>query len=153
MGNGRNGGPIVILPEDRQGPNVENPQRAFYVNAPQFHWHQYVVGAADEGARAGIHQIAMEAFAFGQMTERRLRELEARPMMEQWIPEAVAEVRGRIADFGGRLQTQPAAEKFEQLQEEVKQRCDAIVQAQNQFAAEVAQAQEDVQHLRIESRR
>ena len=65
MGNGRNGGPIVILPEDRQGPDMENPQRAFYVNAPQFHWHQYVVGAADEGARAGIQQIAMEAFAFG----------------------------------------------------------------------------------------
>ena len=54
MGNGRNGRPIVILLEDRQGPNVENPQRAFYVNAPQFHWHQYVVGAADEGARASI---------------------------------------------------------------------------------------------------
>ena len=63
------------------------------------------------------------------MTERRLRELEARPMVEQWIPEAVAEVRGRIADFGERLQTQPAAEKFDHLREEVKQRCDAVVQA------------------------
>ena len=57
----------------------------------------------------------MEALAFGQMTERRLRELEARPVLEQWIPEAVAKVRGRIADFGERLQTQPAAEKFVQL--------------------------------------
>ena len=62
-------------------------------------------------------------------------------------------MRRRIADFGERLQTQPAAERFDQLREEVKQRCDAVVQAQNQFAAEVAQTQEDVQHLRIESRR
>ena len=49
------------------------------------------------------------------MTEHRLRELEARPVVEQWIPEAIAEVRGRIADFGERLQTQPAVEKFIQL--------------------------------------
>ena len=61
---------------------MDNPQRAFYVNAPQFHWHQYVMGAADEGARGGIQQIAMEAFAFGQLTECRLRELEARPVLE-----------------------------------------------------------------------
>ena len=54
-------------------------------------------------------------FAFGQMTEHRLRELEARPMMEQWILEAVVEVRGRIADFGERLQTQPVVENFVQL--------------------------------------
>ena len=39
-----------------------------------------------------------------------------------------------------------------QLREEVKQLCDAVVTAQNQFAAEVAQAQEEVQHLQIESR-
>ena len=72
MGNGRNSGPIVISPEDWQGPDAKNPQRAFYVNAPQFHWHQYLVGANDEGARTGIQQIAMEAFVFGQMTEHRL---------------------------------------------------------------------------------
>ena len=74
-----------------------------------------MVGAADEGARAGIQQIAMKVFAFGQMTDCRLRELEARPGLEQWIPEAVAELRGRIVDFGERLQTQLAAEKFVQL--------------------------------------
>ena len=62
-----------------------------------------MVGVADEGAPAGIQQITMEAFAFGQMTKRRLRKLEARPVLEQWIPEAVAKVRGRIADFGEQL--------------------------------------------------
>ena len=121
MGNGRNGngGPIVVMPEDRRGPNEEHPQRAFYVNAPQFHWHQYVVGANDEGARAGIQQIAMEAFVFGQMTEHRLRELEARPVAEQWIPEAIAEVRGRIAEFGERVQGHPTRDQFAQLQQEM----------------------------------
>ena len=56
IGNDRNGngGPIVILLEDRQGPNDEHPQRAFYINAPQLHWHQYLVSANDKGARAGI---------------------------------------------------------------------------------------------------
>ena len=53
------------------------------MNAPQFHWHQYVVGANDEGARAGIQQIAMEAFVFRQMTEHRLRELQARLVTER----------------------------------------------------------------------
>ena len=58
-----------------------------------------MVGANDEGARTGIQQIAMEAFGFKQMTEHRLRELEARPVVEMWIPEAIAEVRGCIAEF------------------------------------------------------
>ena len=52
--NNRNGGPIVVHADDQQEPNSEYPKRAFYVNAPQFHWHQYVIGAIDEGARAGI---------------------------------------------------------------------------------------------------
>ena len=90
------------------------------MNAPQFHWHQYLVGVNNEGARAGIQQIAMEAFVFGQMTEHRLRELEARPVTEKWILDAIVELRGSIADFGERLQAQHAVERFTQLQQEVK---------------------------------
>ena len=111
--NHRNDGSIIIHTEDQKGPNQEQPQRAFYLNAPQFYWHQYVMGANNEGARARIQQIAMEAFVFGQMTERRLRELEARPVVERWVPNAIADLRGRIAEFGERLQGQPTGEKFE----------------------------------------
>ena len=71
------------------------------MNAPQFHWHQYLVGANDEGTRAGIQQVVMEAFVFGQMTKHKLQELDARPVVEQWIPNSIAELRGCIANFWG----------------------------------------------------
>ena len=39
--NGSNGPPlppIVVEPGDREGPMAEEPERAFYMYAPQFHW-------------------------------------------------------------------------------------------------------------------
>ena len=50
MTNGWNGGPIVVEPEDRLGPNEENPERCYYVHAPVYHWHHYVEGRHDHGA-------------------------------------------------------------------------------------------------------
>ena len=44
---GGNGGPLVTFPGEGTGPH-------FYVNAPQFHWHQAVTGNADDAARLGL---------------------------------------------------------------------------------------------------
>ena len=49
---GSNGGPLVTFPEDRLGPDADNPDRAFWINAPQFHWT--VLGSQDEVARQGL---------------------------------------------------------------------------------------------------
>ena len=45
--NGSNGppSPIVVEPGDREGPTAEEPERAFYMYAPQFHWT--MVGGED----------------------------------------------------------------------------------------------------------
>ena len=91
MHNGRNGGPIVVEPEDRLGPDEANPQRRHYVHAPVYHWHQYVEGH-DHGARAAIQQLGSEAFQFGQMTEGRMQELHAAVVKIGWMPKAVEEL-------------------------------------------------------------
>ena len=77
MQNGRNGGPIIVEPEDRLGPNEENPHRRYYVHAPVYHWHQYVEGNHNQAARATIQQFGGDAFQFGQMTELKIQEMQA----------------------------------------------------------------------------
>ena len=54
MNGSPNAGSIVVQPEDKIGPLAEAPHRAFYVNAPWFHWHQHVVGAVDEPASTEV---------------------------------------------------------------------------------------------------
>ena len=73
--NGSNGppSPIVVEPGDREGPTAEEPERAFYMYAPQFHWT--VVGGEDQPARSAVESIAREQYRFGTQTEECHRRL------------------------------------------------------------------------------
>ena len=91
--NGSNGPafPIVVEPNDREGPTEEMPVRVFYMYAPQFYW-TLTMGAEDQPAHFAIESMAHEQYRFGTQVEechrqlivgqveaeRRITELEAR---------------------------------------------------------------------------
>ena len=55
-------GPVVVEPDDRLGPTLDQPERRFYQAAPEFHWHLTVESGVDQAARSVVEQIANDAF-------------------------------------------------------------------------------------------
>ena len=144
---GGNGGPIEVFPGAGNGPH-------FYVNAPQFHWHQVATEAVDEAARMGLQQIAHECFQFGRFVEQRLSPLdEARGNMA-WVPDAVGALRGRLdvleaarhrGEMGGRDWSGVLADVQHQLSQ---------LDSQRQEAEEgQTKLQQDVQSVRADGRK
>ena len=152
MHNGRDGGPIVVEPEDRLGPNEANPERRYYVNAPQYHWHHYAQGGVDEGARAAIQQLGEEAFVFGQMTEQRMQELHAQAVNVAWTPKAVEDLQRKVQD----LEKKPdgmEAEKVAALHGDVHRRLDEEQTERRNVATDVQKMEERLQQLQFEVRK
>ena len=65
--------PITTMMGDREGPNQEEPNRRFYINAPHVHWHYHaapqMTSTHDGEARRAIDRLADEAFRFGRLSE------------------------------------------------------------------------------------
>ena len=70
-----------------------------------------------------------------------------------WVLDTIAKIRAHVVEFHAWLKGQLARGNFKQLCQEINQRCDAVVHAQNQHAVEVAKVQEDVYYICIESKR
>ena len=101
--NGSNGppSPIVVEPGDREGPTAEEPERAFYMYAPQFHWT--MVGGEDQPARSAVESIAREQYRFGTQTE----ECHRRLLMGQVEAERrIIELEARVAKLQDELAVQ-----------------------------------------------
>ena len=93
--------PIVVEPGDREGPTAEEPERAFYMYAPQFHWT--VVGGEDQPARSAVESIAREQYRFGTQTE----ECHRRLLMGQVEAERrIIELEARVAKLQDELAVQ-----------------------------------------------
>ena len=102
--------PIVVEPGDREGPTADEPERAFYMYAPQFHWTLAMGAAEDRLPRSAVESIAHEQYQFGTKmeechrrllggqveAERRIIELEAR----------VAKLQDELAVQDQRIQDQ-----------------------------------------------
>ena len=101
--NGSNGppSPIVVEPGDREGPTAEEPERAFYMYAPQFHWT--MIGGEDQPARSAVESIAREQYRFGTQTE----ECHRRLLMGQVEAERrIIELEARVAKLQDELAVQ-----------------------------------------------
>ena len=151
MLNGRNGGPIVVEPEDRVGPDAANPQRRYYVNAPVYHWHQYVQGGHDQEARAAIQHLGGEAFQFGQMTEQRMNEMQAQVVQIAWLPDTVERLEKAMAELVERP-GQATVASVETLRADHQHQLDEEVRARQGVASDVLALQEMVQKLQFEVR-
>ena len=93
--------PIVVEPGDREGPTAEEPERAFYMYAPQFHWT--MVGGEDQPARSAVESIAREQYRFGTQTE----ECHRRLLMGQVEAERrIIELEARVAKLQDELAVQ-----------------------------------------------
>ena len=76
--NGASGQPLVVFPDaESSGQNVAVGQAPhFFLNRPEFHWHQHVEGAVDHAARQIIAQLGQDAFVFSNDTVGRVHALE-----------------------------------------------------------------------------
>ena len=144
---GGNGGPLVTFPGEGTGPH-------FYVNAPQFHWHQAVTGNADDAARLGLQQIARECFEFGRFVEQRLVNLdEARGKIE-WVPGAVGLLQGWMdALDAARQRGELGGKDYGGVIGELQQGVALVDQRRQEDTATVAKLQDALQGVRIEGRK
>ena len=132
-----NGGPLVVQPGNGDRPNI-------YVNAPQFHWHQAPRGAADEQARAGLQQIAIECFQFGQGLEQRLGRMDAAHAQVAGVPDAVGMLRARLDILdAARQRGELQGPDFSGVIAELQQKCSQLEKGRQGDAA--AKMQEDLQ--------
>ena len=58
--------PIVTIPGDREGPNQQEPNRRFYIQAPQIHLHYHaapqMTSTHDSEAYRAIDHLTMRPF-------------------------------------------------------------------------------------------